>query len=189
MRDRYSGDCDRSRRPRDPSASRVEWMLPDDVLPEFVGFRPVVARTDETAMALTQVLAYPSGFEFVVEMRHRSRDFGGRTDHIWAPRLPDDAALVQVQFADEAVASNRESPWLDPFFDDYAPPFLMLRGSLGGGGRDWTGFFWVWPLPPPGAVEFRFEWQAAGVPRTSAVLQGEAIREAGARAQQLWARD
>jgi hypothetical protein len=46
--------------------------------------------------------------------------------------------------------------------------------------------YWIWPLPPPGAVTFVCEWPKLEIPETQATIEGEALREAAGRAERVW---
>jgi hypothetical protein len=46
--------------------------------------------------------------------------------------------------------------------------------------------YWIWPLPPPGAVTFVCEWPKLEIPESQATIEGEAIREAAGRAERVW---
>jgi hypothetical protein len=49
--------------------------------------------------------------------------------------------------------------------------------------------YWVWPLPPPGPVEFVCEWPLHGIAESRGALDAQLIVDAAARAIPLWPDD
>jgi hypothetical protein len=173
-------------RPTPPEPARAAWLPPESVLPAVVPVDLVLVRTDEIAVAIPSVRAYPTGFDFQVSVRLR-RDHGpqlgmalhGPLGHTSA----DDIFRLAVVFADGRVLSN-----LGPLADPGASPEhgILMPGGGGGGGRSYDLDYWVHPLPPPGRLTFVCEWPSFAVPQTEADLDAAAILAASARAQPLW---
>jgi len=64
----------------DDEPARPVWDKPDDALGVLAGDAFVLARTDDTAIAVTGLTAYPTGFEFdlTVVFRKPDRDLSMR---------------------------------------------------------------------------------------------------------------
>jgi hypothetical protein len=173
---------------------RPAWMQPDAVIPGSVPGEVILIRTEQVAVAVGSIRAYPNGLEFAVHVRLRGsaeddtewpwRDLFDR--HVRGGRQPaDDALRLGVLYADgrrAATKGDRQRP------DEDADPDRLVLRQLGGGGsaRRWDGDFWLYPLPPQGPVTFVASWLRHGVAETRAELDGAAIREAAGRAVILW---
>ena len=157
----------------------------------------VLARTDALAVAITGGSAFPSGFEFTLNVRlRRGGDFDPfeadllmhqgmyrhrRTSGAIAPEV----LRFGIEFADGAKATNLGGPWPPRPDAEPASPVLVQHGGGGGNGR-WDQEYWVWPLPPPGPLAFVCEWPHANVPLTRVATDADVIRSAAARAEKLW---
>lgn len=116
----------------------------------------VIARTEETVVALAGIQAYSAGFGFTLCLRLRNvsareeQQFPYLLDR--APfegePLPDEFFRFGVQFADGRAVTNLDSPSYDPEQEPDRPVLLQQGG--GGGGDTWDMEHWVWPLPPTG---------------------------------------
>jgi hypothetical protein len=170
---------------------RPGWTQPDAVIPGSVPGELVLIRTEQAAVAVGSVRAYPNGFEFTLHVRVRGND---ETEPGWHDPLdrhgrggqaPGEVLRLGLMYADgrrTATTARYSRP------DDEADPgHLVLRqGGGGGNARRWDGEFWVYPLPPEGPVTFVASWLKQGVAETRAELDGAAIREAAERAVILW---
>ena len=58
-----------------------------------------------------------------------------------------------------------------------------------GGGLTWNESYWLWPLPPPGTLLVACEWTDEGIEEAVIELDTAPIREAAARAIELWPDD
>jgi hypothetical protein len=158
------------------------------------GLAPVgllLARTDEMAVAVGNVLGYPNGFEFTVNARLRHEQFvwGKSPLHPLAdPRTGQEPALalrLGVLYADgrgARTSSHRPVP-----VDEADGGDLLLREvGTGGTDRQWDGRFWVHPLPPDGPVTFLASWLLYDVAEMRAELDSSVIHEAAERAVILW---
>jgi hypothetical protein len=184
---------------------------PSGTLPGVVELETVLARTDEVAVCLRGVFAYPTGLSFdVVTMggpdaaeldldphsmmlhrhrhRHRHRRHTGRGRD---EELPPEMLRFGLEFADGTRVTNvGNDPWLamadagDEDDDSFTPraPTLTEHGG-GGGGTDWEQSYWLWPLPPPGRLTVVCEWPVARIPVTRVELDTAPIHAAAARAQ------
>ena len=170
------------------------WIAPPrNVLPGIAPVQVIVARTDETVIAVAGIQAFPAGFSFTLSLRLRnlSAREEQRLPYLFDSTDPEDDALVDdflrfgVQFADGRKATTLEHPPYDP--EGQAPdrPVLREHGG-GGGGTAWDMEYWLWPLPPAGPFAFVCEWPARGIAESRAEIDAAAILEAAESAMILW---
>lgn len=172
------------------------WVGPPlDVLPGVVPVELVIARSDQTVVAVTGMRAYPMGFGFTLSLR--LRHLPTRQQHQFPYLLdydpseghpmPDEFPRFGVQFADGGKATNLDRR---PFTDgeELAPP-VLTQGGGGGGGQIWDMEQWVWPLPPPGPLAFVCEWPVRGITESRTEIDARSILEAAERAVTLWPDD
>jgi hypothetical protein len=168
-------------------------MRSDAVIPGSVLAEVVLIRTEQVAVALGSVRAYPNGFEFTLHTRWRREDEtgpGGGDPLEWhghrrGTQVPEDVLRLGVMYADDRrAATTGGHPW--PQDDADAGRLVLLQNGGGGSDRRWDGDFWVYPLPPEGPVTFVASWLRHGVAETRVELDGAAIREAARRAVILW---
>ena len=169
---------------------RPAWMQPDAVIPGSVPAELMLIRTEQVAVAVGGVRAYPNGLEFTLHVRMQGRDETepGLHDpldrHRQRGQTSDEVLRLGLMFADgrrTATTARYSQP------DEADPERLILRqGSSSGNARRWDGEFWMHPLPPRGPVTFVASWPRYGVSETRAELDGTAIREAAQRAVILW---
>jgi hypothetical protein len=160
-----------------------EWIgPPTNVLGAAVSLELLLARTDDAAVTLGHVLAYPNGFELRVRIRLRTPP--DRHDPaLFHPRAGGPEAFhFGVQFSDGRKATNQTFPAFDK---PHEPPVLTMRGG-GGGGQSWDWGFWVWGLPTPGPLTFVCEWPSQGLAETRSGVDAQPILDAAARAEELW---
>jgi hypothetical protein len=172
----------------------------DAVVGRTVALNLVLGRSERAALWIPALTGYVDGFEFDIELRHQPDEeelehpfFPGRR----RPRrrrtagegLDPDLLRLGIQFSDGRKATNID--WATPSRMHGAPdeppegPVLLPRSGGGGGGR-WRQGFWVWPLPPEGALAFVCEWPAADIPETRNEIDSALVREAAAGAVVLW---
>jgi hypothetical protein len=169
---------------------RPSWERPSEVIPGSVPAELLLIRTEQVAVAVASVRAYPNGFEFTVLSRLRTADgtgpsLGGPLErHGRFASAPGDALRLGIMYADGRRAATTGS-WR-PGDDDDPERLVLRRGGGGGNERYWDGDFWVHPLPPDGPVTFVASWLKHGVGETRAELDGAAIRNAARRATVLW---
>jgi hypothetical protein len=171
---------------------RPVWMRSDAVIPGSVRAEVVLVRTEQVAVAVGSVRAYPNGFEFTLHTRLRRGDEAGPM--VGDPlerhgrrggQAPGDVLRLGVLYADGRRAATTGGHWRPDDDDDPERLVLHQNGSGGSAGR-WDGDFWVSPLPPEGPVTFVVSWLRHGVAETRADLGGAAIREAAGHAVILW---
>ena len=187
--------------PAPPALAEVDyrppaWVGPPaDVLAGVVPVELLIARTDEAAVAVRGIHAYPAGFGFTLSVRLRRRAAGQQLDPnlfdvaFEGDRLADAFLRFGVQFADGAKATNLPRYDLHGSEDaEPTPPVLTTHGG-GGGGRAWDMEQWVWPLPPAGPFAFVCEWPARQIGESRVELDADLVRQAAERATRLWPDD
>ncbi len=132
------------------------WERPETEFPVLVpvGTMPFDT-TGPSAVAITGVLAYSNGFEFLATRLVRRDAFPPRS----APRPGQGRGLgdyggcsIGVAFGDggQAFTGGHVEP---SYPDEPDRPFLFPSGKNTRGFRE-DQRWWVWPLPPPGQLEF-----------------------------------
>lgn len=177
---------------REPEPSHDWEGPPDAVVPVTVPIEKVVAKNAETAVYLASATAYPTGFEFDVFVVTADREspldpfrleYRMLAEH--AGEIPPGQLRLGFLFADGSKATNtgRNSGWYDESDGPPDGPYMSGHGGGGGSDRNSHGSFWVWPLPPPGKLEFVCEWPAAEIPPTRLELDASTIVAAASRSQ------
>lgn len=157
-----------------------------------VAVRPLVAKTEDVAVALAGVAAFSTGLAFRLEVRLRTDDgddfsdpFGMHVRHHTSAVSIDDVLRFGFEFSDGRRVTNLGG---FPAAEAQQAPVLMERGG-GGGGRSWGFDYWLWPLPPPGVLTVAVEWAARGIELTRVALEAGPLLEAAAQAEKLWPGD
>ena len=186
------GFFDHVPRPTEPLPAEPEqpdWDRPEAVLPGIIPQSHVLARTDDVALAIDGLRAYPNGFMFGLVVVFRRSPRGRHSDvmaslHHLSPDEPlgDEVLRLGVRFPDGRTATNLDRPFAHL---GAGRPMLVARGG-GGGGRRWDQDFWVHPLPPPGALAFVCEWPVHGIEETMLTVDAADIRVAASRAVPLF---
>jgi hypothetical protein len=176
-----------------------DWMgPPDNMLGAAVPLHLVLARTDQTAVAITGATAFPSGLLLQIAVRirnqtdemqramfhgspfHPPRHLGDRTEGV-----PPEVLRLGVQFSDGRKATSLGMPaWSEQ------PPTEPLLWPHGGSGGERSGMtFWLWPLPPEGPLLFACEWPLAHIPFSTKEVDAAVVLDAAGRAETLWPSD
>lgn len=152
--------------------------------------RLVLARNDEVAVALVDVVAYSTGFtlRLVVRVHPEGADFDPRQLMMQVRGGPmgssDDQLRFGIEFADGRKATNlgqRGVPGDEPPSINMTP-----QGGSGGGGRSWETGYWVYPLPPTGPLTVAIAWPTHGLSEQTHTLDSTPIIEAAAASLVLW---
>jgi hypothetical protein len=175
-------------------ASPPAWLgPPHHVLPGIAPVELIIARTEETVVAIAGIRAYPEGFGFTLSLRLRTvsareQQFPYLLDRVAVEgnALPDEFLRFGVQFADGRKATNLDRPAYD--LEGQAPDRPVLH-QHGGGGATWDMEHWVWPLPPAGPFAFVCEWPGRGITESRAEVDAGVILDAAGRAVTLWPDD
>lgn len=161
------------------------------MLPATVAAELLVARNDRAAVFVGRCAVFPEGLEFDVRVLAADVEAGldpSLNGVYHRPGTGPEGTFPTmlrfgVEFADGRKATNvgqAGSAEGDPRF-----PVLWGRGG-DGSGSSWRQTFWLWPLPPPGAMSFVCEWPAADIPLSRAQVDGQTIIDAAARAQTVF---
>ena len=160
----------------------------------------LLARSDQAAIYVEYLDAYPDGFELAVrastsvayhELAREGDRFGpdafGRN---W-PRvgerrdvLPPQVLRVGVQFADGRVATSiagHDRPIGGPVMHP-----LGGDGRGGSGERRFRQGYWISPLPPPGPVAVLCEWPAVEIPMVREEIDARLILDAAEKARAMF---
>lgn len=177
--------------PRFGQPGDTDWRRPDGVIPGLTPAGLFLVRTDEVAVAVSNALAYPNGFEFTVHARLRYEQFvwgQGPLDPVADPRtrlVPEQALRLGVLYADGRRARTSSYRPI-PADDDGGEHLVLQEVGTGGSERQWDGRFWVHPLPPDGPVTFVASWLLYEVAEARAELDSSVIHQAASRAVVLW---
>lgn len=184
-----------------PQPPRRPWQgPPDGVIGHTIPLNLIIGRAEKAAVWIPALTVYPDGFEFEVEIRHRLDDEQFEHPFFMAhhPRhrrrasgeeLPAELLRLGIEFSDGRKATNLGGPhWLRSEESEAEPtgPLLQPSGGGGGGGGRWRHGFYVWPLPPAGALAFVCEWPAAKIELTRSGVDANPLRAAAADAVMLW---
>jgi hypothetical protein len=174
---------------------------PDDEIGVAVPMRRVLAATPDVVIAVTECVAYSTGFQLGIGIRRKldlePRIFGMRG---MQPRPPEPVEMtleLGVGFSDGRSSEHRGHRPSSVTMDYYRtiqeggqpelPAGPVISGwNGGGGGKRWDMQYWIWPLPPDGPMTISCEWPAGGIPYASQEFDGRAIRMAGESNTRLW---
>lgn len=181
----------------EPCGPQPVWLgPPDNVLGEGCAFGTLLARTDDVALGISGLMAFPTGFSFLLSLHRRvPSPRGPGWGDPWHHRPPTSGEPVPevlrfgIQFSDGRKATTLDGfPDLDPRDPGQLPPgpVLIHRVGSGGGELSFEQGYWVWPLPPPGPLAFVCEWPSEGIELTRAEVEAGVLTAASGRAQVLW---
>jgi hypothetical protein len=169
------------------------WRPPADVVPGVTPVELLLARTEQRAIGLTGIRAYPNGFAFTLSVRLRQvvageqtsfGMFGGNVDP--SGEFADYYLRFGVQFADGRRATNLRRHLRGLEAEEARPPLLSGMGGEGRDGRVWDHDYWVWGLPPPGPLAFVCEWPARGIGESRVQVDARLVLDAAERAVPIW---
>ena len=173
---------------------------PTDILGHPAPIQQFVARTDHAVVALRHVVVFPEGCSLSLHVAVRR---GSLDDSVWKGVLvsdarggphprPTDADLnFGIRFPDGSKAMTIDNVFrgLATPTDRPEPPVLIETGSESTSNDRFYQSdrqLWLWPLPPPGPLEFVIEWRKMGIDATPTTLDGEAIAHAAEQALPYW---
>ena len=177
----------------EPQHQHHPWDPPDA---DFPGIVPIdtsllLGRTEQVAVAITGLSAYPYGFEISVTGRARSVAPGNG-----APDVPVDLGAARrsfrlgLQLSDGTkVIASRGGSRRDHDEDSEPTEPILRPFMLGGGPHSFLSRWWAWPLPPKGTLDFVCEWTTLGIPETRASIDAQLILDAADRSIRLWPED
>jgi hypothetical protein len=190
-------------RPQEHEEEAPEWVsAPDGWIGAVLPVQELIGRSEEAAVCLTRIVAYPLGFEVTLDAFTRSLSRGYAFDDAIADwhrgeqdRPPPQLLRYGIEFADGRKSSNIGGMFGGTVFamsaaDESAPDpakdICLVPGGGYGGGRRSRQEVWVWPLPPPGPVAFVCEWPRYEIPETRVTVEANLIREAAGLAEAIW---
>jgi hypothetical protein len=164
-----------------PYAGRP-WERPDTEFPAVVPVGTLQFDTaGSSAVAITGLLAYRHGFEFFVTRLFRPVKRKTGPPNPGGPRRGEEPLKIGVEFADGGQAFT--GGWVDiGYADEPDRPFVYPGGSMTKPNR-MDGRWWVWPLPPPGRLDFICR---LGEAETRLSIDAQPILEASHRSTQAW---
>ena len=152
----------------------------------------VVARSDEAAVVVSRVVAFPEGFELTLNTYvHRSVP-RRRAQFLHHPywhdegRPRDQLLRFGIAWPDGGRATNMEG-WGKSWPDATEPAHGLDEHGGGGSDREYSLEYWAWPLPGAGELRFVVEWPAFGIAETTATVDAALLIAAAARARPVWA--
>ena len=153
----------------------------------MVPARLLLYRDSETAISLTGLTAYSTGFELSLNTFRRIDDMlrlHHHVHHAGAARKPLDDRLLRfgVEYADGRRGAN-----LERFRSSPSENIRVWSGGSGGGGNSYRASYRVSPLPPAGPVSFVLQWPIVAIPETRRNLDASVILDAAANSRRLWA--
>lgn len=176
------------------------WARPETTVPGSAPAELLLIRTDDAAVWVGGLLAYPNGFSFSMRAVRRLLPDGTvrmprpatsrpelDADPFRAAR-PHGGLRIGLQYADgrRAAAGQGVAARLAAHRDPDARTLRLMEGSGGGTDHTWDADFWVSPLPPEGPVTFVAAWPEAGAAESRAELDAAVILAAASRAVDVW---
>lgn len=173
---------------------------PDDELCAVVTVETIAASSPRATIAITDIKVHSTGCLINLEwVLHRTTEseaewqgmFEDVLSHPFQRIRPEDnrpagnLLFFAAEFSDGRRATNIEEKTRDD-----QSPVMFDRGGGGGqcidsGACRGRTTLYLWPVPPPGELRFVVEWPAFGIPRTTTLLDADAIHAAKARIRRL----
>lgn len=189
--------------PEESEEETPDWIsAPDGWIGAVLPVQELIGRSEEAAISLARIVAYPVGFEVTLDAFTRAVSWGWAFDERvgeWHrgehERPPAELPRYGVEFADGRRASNLgrmfggtvvAMPAADNEEPDPSKDIRLVPGGGHGGGRQSRQEFWVWPLPPHGPVAFVCEWPRYGIPESRVEVAAASIRAAASKAMEIW---
>jgi hypothetical protein len=148
------------------------------------------SRNDRAAVYVGRCATYPAGFEFEVRVVVATEGLDPSLNGPYARRGGDgrnydEMLRFGIEFADGARATNVRHQ--TPGDEDPVAPYMRSMAGRGSS-TSWNQGFWVWPLPPPGALAFVCEWPAADIAHTRVEIDAQVVIDAAARSTVVFPR-
>ena len=170
---------------------------PQNELPAGVGLTVLVGRTDDTAVGVTQIEAFSTGWRFTLAVRLRQVRpelvRGGLFPLIGSHVHPGveiplaDRLLLGIEYADGQRASTLYDMRMpEPGAREDAQRLVLVQEGGGGDDHSYDQTYWVTPLPPEGPVTLVLAWPNFGVPESRTAIDSAAIRAAAGHSHVLW---
>lgn len=136
----------------------------------------LMARSEDGAVVLRSIVAFPDGFELCLQLSTPQRGFRDR-DFCFGVIFPDGTRLTEAK------------PCAHPDADGSDWACGMYSQSGGGSPLNYVKEWWIWPLPGDGTIRFTCEWPSARIPRTHVSLDAGVISRAALQAEPVWSDD
>lgn len=167
---------------------------PDRTIGTAMGFTRVLAITRSGVfVALTDIVAYPSGMRVIVTLRRpestkpekwfAADGWQSRWQSTGAGTAAPKMFRVGVEFPDGSRVDSSAQRSV-PSQRGIAPSFVPMGAEVSPGRVDLQ--FWVWPLPREGEAIFFCEWPSEGVELVGTTIDCALVAEAADRAHILW---
>jgi hypothetical protein len=164
------------------------------ILGGMVTARILLARTDTFAMAITRIIAYPTGFSMRIVTVAREGAYlpGGLPQHPMSgsePGTEPDFRFGLLLADGTKVLATRPRPAVEWSTLDRPPsPMLTTSGFLGVNPwrTSWRGDYWATPLPPSGPLGFVVQWGGGALAETSVTIDAKTLLDAAATAESIW---
>ncbi|MGW5360987.1 hypothetical protein [Actinopolymorpha pittospori] len=172
---------------------------PDDELGTVVAVAAIAASSPRATIAINDITVHSTGClinlewvlhrttETTTEWQGMFEEVLGHPSHRLRPeetRPPGSQLILTAEFSDGRRATTATTIEKRTS-DDHTPMILDRGGGVGHrvGDGDCRGrtTHYLWPLPPPGELRFVVEWPTFGVPRTTTLVDADAIHAAKAR--------
>lgn len=167
----------------------VPWMPPTHVAGVVVPLGVDVSREQDVVVKVSHAVAYRRGLELHVGVWIRPGALRPLSDaaHVWREQEP----RVGFRLADGTRLGHRnphgsESPQLQRPDLQAAPISLAQTGGHGGGLR-FASSWWLFPFPQGDGLDVVVQWEHQGVPESTAWVDLDALRQAAAGEDVLWA--
>jgi hypothetical protein len=190
------GDPDEEPEPQE-TVSPPWWGPPEGELGIALPQSLLLGRSDRGVVGLSHTVVYSIGvaFEFIALARGLSRSEAQRLfheQHGFNDDLPDGFLRLGVELADGRRISNigaRRGRMMGSQGEPEGPVFVPHAGGGGSGHHNRVSLkpgYWLWPMPPPGALRLSCEWPVVDIPLTSVEIDGRAFSEAAENVLRLW---
>ena len=177
---RSGADWENHRRHRAPQSGPPQDEVGVLALSSFL-----LARTSEVVVAVRGITAYSDGLHLTVVAlfadEQRSEDLSYSMNDF--SRSPGRFRFGCV-YADgrAATSGTRDAPTVETGGD---VPALVLLTS-GSAGLQWSGDYWLHPLPPPGPLVLGCRWPDRGIPETLVEIDPAPLLSAAASSAPVW---
>ncbi|MGY1735831.1 hypothetical protein [Geodermatophilus sp. SYSU D00684] len=154
---------------------------PQNELPVALPQNVLLARTDDAVVALVGMQVHSTGLAFDLAVRVRPGTLSGTELHevLWQPGPGAPPLLLGLELADGTRVDNTgEAEW--------GGDVVFTQGSGSGSEYSVDHSWWLSPLPPAGPLTVVVWCPELGLPETSTVIDGTAIRAAAEGVVELW---
>jgi hypothetical protein len=165
--------------PDDDALRRMR--APENELPVALPQNVLLGRTDDVVVALLGMHVFSTGLAFDLAVRVRPGSLSGTELHevLWQPGPGAPPLLLGLELADGTRVDDVGEP-------GRGGDVVFIQGSGSGSEYSVDHSWWLSPLPPAGPLAVVVWCPVLGLPETSTVLDGAAIRAAADGAVELW---